>query len=156
MRSKPLLCLPARVGSAASVVVVLAALGCQGSSTVSGPSTGTSSTSSVNVSGSWSGSFLPNDSVRCNGSAATAVFQQSGNDITGSISTSECGVTGYFRGNMLGSLMVGKVSMEGCTGGGVSGTVDGSQLSLSIGDLTKPLVTGDKPVMTGGTVNLHR
>ena len=59
MRSKPLLPVPGRVGSAASIVVVLAALACQGSSTVSGPSTGTSSTSSVNVSGSWSGSFAP-------------------------------------------------------------------------------------------------
>ena len=156
MRSEPLLPLPARLGVALAGTVLLTALACQGSNTMTGPSTGTSSPASANLSGSWTGTFAPDDTARCGGSPATAVFQQSGSEITGSVSTSVCGVTGYFSGTMHGSLVTGKISMQGCTGGGVSGTVSGAQLSLSIGDLTKPLVTGDTPVMTGGIVTLAR
>jgi hypothetical protein len=155
MRSNPLLPVSARLGLALAMTALLTLLACQGSNTVTSPSTGTMP-ASANVSGTWSGSFSPNDSVRCGGSTATAVFQQSGAEITGNVSTSQCGVTGYFSGTMQGNVVMGKISMQGCTGGGVSGTVSGSQLSLSIGDLTKPLVTGDTPVMAGGIVTLHR
>jgi hypothetical protein len=51
---------------------------------------------------------------------------------------------------------MGKIAMEGCVGGGVSGTINGSEISLSISDLTKPLVTFDKPVLMGGVVKLRR
>jgi len=51
---------------------------------------------------------------------------------------------------------MGKIAMEGCVGGGVSGTINGSEISLSISDLTKPLVTFEKPVLAGGVVTLRR
>jgi hypothetical protein len=34
--------------------------------------------------------------------------------------------------------------------------MNGSELSLSVSDLTKPLVTFDKPVLIGGVVTLRR
>jgi hypothetical protein len=65
-------------------------------------------------------------------------------------------VTGLFKGTVQGNLVIGAVAMEGCVGGGASGTISGSELVLSIGDLTKPLVTGDKVIKYGGVVTFHR
>ncbi len=156
MRSQPLLPVSARFALAILMSVFLASLACQGSSTVTGPSGGTSSPSALAISGSWTGTYAPDDAVRCSGSLASATFQQNGGEVTGHISTSACGVTGYFRGSIQRSTLIGRISMQGCTGGGVSGVFDGARLTLSIADLTKPLVTGQTPVMTGGVVALHR
>ncbi len=133
------------------LTIALAPLGCQGSNTVTGPPMGSSS---ANVAGTWSGTFLSNDLSSCGSSTATATFQQVGSTVTGNVSTSSCGVSGYFKGSMQGNMLIGLVAMDGCVGGGVSGTLNGSQLSLSIGDLTKPLITGDTPVMLGGLATL--
>jgi hypothetical protein len=70
--------------------------------------------------------------------------------------TSACGVGGLFQGTLQGNTLMGKIAMEGCVGGGVSGTINGSEISLSISDLTKPLVTFDKAVLAGGVVILRR
>ncbi len=150
---KPEQSLPARLLIAASAVAVLT-VGCQNSNSMTGPSTGTAS-SAARIAGSWSGTFQAYDS-HCGGSSASASFQQDGTAVTGLLTTSACGVGGYFKGTIQGSMLVGSVEMAGCTGGGVSGTVSESQISLSIGDLTKPLVTGDRPVMAGGAVSLRR
>ncbi len=135
--------------------VALAALACQNSNSVTGPPNGTVAPAS-SIAGSWSGTFQPDDSAACGGSSASATFQQDGSRVTGNLRTSDCGVSGYFKGTLMGDTLVGSIAMQGCIGGGVSGTVSGSAISLSIGDLTKPLVTGQTPVMTGGQVTLSR
>ena len=123
------------------------------SNSVSAPTGGASA---MNISGAWTGTFHPNDSGRCASSTATATFQQQGANVTGTLTTSACGVGGYFRGTITGNTLMGKVEMAGCTGGGVNGTVTASGLSLSIGDLMKPLVLGSTPAMSGGSANLAR
>ena len=135
--------------------VALASLACQNSSsTVTGPSNGAAPAG--NVTGSWSGTFESYDPQGCASSTASATFEQVGATITGKLVTSSCGVSGYFKGTLQGNMLVGSISMEGCVGGGVSGTINGSDLSLTISDLTKPLVTFEKPVMLGGAVDLRR
>ena len=142
------------VGFLLSGVMTLTLVSCQGSSTVTGPSTHASP--AANLTGTWIGTFQPYESTRCSGSAATATFQQNGAEITGLLITSDCGVAGAFKGTIEGEMVLGKFSMAGCTGGGASGTISGSQLSLTIGDLTKPLVTGDRVIYAGGVVSLSR
>jgi hypothetical protein len=138
-----------------SVSVAFAALACQNSNSVTGlPSGGAAPAASI--AGSWNGTFQPNDSMTCGNSSASAIFQQDGSRVTGTLRTSDCGVSGYFKGTVMGDMLVGSVAMDGCVGGGVSGTVSGSAISLSVGDLTKPLITGETPVMTGGIVTLSR
>jgi hypothetical protein len=137
------------------LTVALAALACQNSNSVSGPSNNVAAPAG-NVTGAWSGTFQSYDPQGCGDSTASATFQQVGATVTGNLSTSSCGVSGYFKGTLQGNMLVGLISMEGCVGGGVSGTMNGSELSLTIGDLTKPLVTFEKPVMLGGAVTLRR
>jgi hypothetical protein len=123
------------------------------SNSVAGPSSGVAA---MNLSGTWTGMFQPNDAGRCSSSAATATFQQQGTTVTGTLTTSACGVGGYFRGTIQGNMIMGKIEMAGCTGGAVTGTATASGISLSIGDLMKPLVLGDTPAMTGGSASLRR
>lgn len=137
------------------VTIALVPIGCQGSNTVTGPSGGAVAPA-ANIAGAWSGSYQSDDLTGCGSSTATATFQQNGATVTGLVSTSSCGVTGYFKGTVQGNLLTGSVAMEGCVGGGASGTISGSELVLSIGDLTKPLITGDKVIKYGGVVTFHR
>ena len=99
---------------------------------------------------------MSNDLSSCSSSMATATFEQVGSTVTGNLATSSCGVSGYFKGTVQGNMVIGSIAMAGCVGGGVSGTLNGSELSLSISDLTKPLVTGERPVMLGGDATLRR
>jgi hypothetical protein len=137
------------------LAVALAALACQNSNSVTGPSNNVAAPAG-NVTGTWSGTFQSYDPSGCGSSTASATFEQLGATITGKLVTSSCGVSGAFKGTLQGNMLLGSISMEGCVGGGVSGTMNGSELSLTIGDLTKPLITFDKPVMTGGAVILQR
>ncbi len=136
------------------VAILLAPLGCQGSATVTGPPLATAPAASID--GAWSGTFRSDDTAGCGSSSATAMFRQDGATVTGNVSTSTCGVTGYFKGTVQGNMVYGAVAMDGCIGGGASGVINGSELTLSIADLTKPLVTGDKTIMYGGVVTFHR
>ena len=137
------------------LAAALAALACQNSNSVTGPSNNLASPAG-NVAGSWSGTFQSDDMQGCGGSTATATFQQVGATVSGNVVTSACGVGGLFQGTLQGNTLMGKIAMEGCVGGGVSGTINGSEISLSISELTKPLVTLDKPVLMGGVVILRR
>ena len=136
------------------VTIAVAPLGCRGSSTVTGPSGGAAAAASID--GTWSGIYQSDDLSGCGSSSASATFRQEGAAVTGMISTSSCGAAGYFKGTVQGNLVTGAVAMAGCIGGGASGTINGSEFVLSIGDLTKPLVTGDQTVMYGGVVSFHR
>jgi hypothetical protein len=137
------------------LTVMLAALACQNSNSVTGPANNVAAPAG-NVTGSWSGTFQSYDPQGCGSSSASATFEQAGAAITGKLVTSSCGVSGVFEGTLQGNMLLGSIKMDGCVGGGVSGTMNGSQLSLTVGDLTKPLVTFDKPVMLGGAVTLSR
>jgi len=142
----------------AAVLVLAAAvstLACSDSKMVTSPATGNVSTNSANVAGTWTGSYAAFE-TSCAGSSAIATFQQNGATVTGSITTAQCGVSGSFVGRMEGNTLMGALHLEGCTGGGVSGTLSESGLTLAIGDMTKPLVTGDRVLMSGGSVALHR
>lgn len=144
-----------RVATALGITCAVA-IGCTDSHTMTSPSGGGVTTSSRSVAGTWSGSFLGFESS-CGGGSATATFQQTGSNVTGSIKTADCGVSGSFVGTMEGDTLLGALHLEGCTGGGVSGTLSASGgLELSIGDMTKPLVTGDRVLMSGGALALHR
>ena len=136
-------------------VLAITALACQNSNSVTGPPTSVVSPSG-SVTGSWSGSYQSDDMLGCGGSTASATFQQIGATVTGNLVTSSCGVGGLFIGTLQGNTLSGKIAMEGCVGGGVYGTINGAELSLSVSDLTKPLVTFDKPVLMGGVVTLRR
>jgi hypothetical protein len=137
------------------LTVALAALACQNSNSVTGPANNVAAPAG-NVTGTWSGTFQSYDPSGCGSSTASATFQQVGATITGKLVTSSCGVSGAFEGTLQGNMLLGSIKMDGCVGGGVSGTMNGSALSLTVGDLTKPLVTFDKPVMLGGAVTLSR
>lgn len=137
------------------LATALAPLGCQGSNSVTGPPAGAVSPAS-SVGGTWSGTFMSYDLSSCGASTATATFEQIGSTVTGKVATSSCGVSGYFKGTVQGNMLIGSIAMQGCVGGGVSGTINGSELSLSISDLTKPLVTGERPVMLGGIATFRR
>jgi len=145
----------ARNVTALLLTVALFPLACQNSNSVTGPSNGVAAPAG-SLTGSWSGTFQSDDMSGCGGSTASATFQQVGANVTGNLVTSTCGVGGLFIGTLQGNTLSGKIAMEGCVGGGVYGTINGSELSLSVGDMTKPLVTFDKTVMTGGVVTLRR
>lgn len=135
-------------------ILVLAVPGCNnGSATVTGPATGVAGS---NLTGSWSGAFQSDDQANCGNSSASATFQQIGSEVTGNLQTSDCGVRGYFKATISGSSVTGSVAMEGCVGGKLSGSISGSTLSLQIADLTKPLITDDRTIMSGGVVTLNR
>jgi hypothetical protein len=144
-----------RLAASLALAAAVSALACSDSKMVTSPGTGNVSTNSASVAGTWTGSYAAFESA-CGGSAAIATFQQNGASVTGSITTADCGVSGSFVGTMEGNTLMGALHLPGCTGGGVSGTLSASGLALSIGDMTKPLVTGDRVLMSGGSVSLRR
>jgi hypothetical protein len=146
---------PALPRLAAALAIAAAALACSDSKMATAPTTGTATTASANVAGAWTGSFSAYESS-CGSSAASATFQQTGSTVTGVLSTSDCGIAGAFVGTLEGNALFGNIKMQGCKGGGVSGTVTESGIALTIGDMTKPLVTGDQILMAGGVVSLRR
>ena len=144
-----------RAAVLAAAVLAFVASGCKDSNSVAGPGAAMPAAAAASVVGTWTGTFQP-DSPKCTASSATAEFQQTGTRVTGTFSTASCGISGIFEGTMTGNQLVGKIAMQGCTGGGVAGNVNGPAVSLTVGDLTKPLVTGDEIVMYGGVLSLHR
>lgn len=143
--------------AAVSLAAVLAAaVACQNSNGVTAPTTVSVTTSSANVAGTWTGTYTSDEPRMCGSSTASATFTQTGSKVTGIIKTANCGVAGSFKGSVDGDQVIGLIDMTGCVGGGVTGTISGSELRLAIGDMTKPLIMGDTIVMTGGTVSLRR
>ncbi|HTR02384.1 MAG TPA: hypothetical protein VMN82_04245 [Thermoanaerobaculia bacterium] len=122
------------------------------SNTVAGPASGPAL--AANVAGTWTGSYRPESSAPCAGSSMTISLQQSGADVTGTIH-STC-INGGFRGRVSGSQVTGNVDMTGCTGGAFTGNLQGSSLTVVIGDFYKPLVTEGDVVMPGGNATLSR
>ncbi len=127
--------------------------GCNDSNDVASP--GPMATG-ANVAGTWTGDFQSDSPALCSGSAATASFSQQGTLVTGSFQATGCGIDGTFRGTVDGTHLTGSVNMMGCTGGAASGTLTDAGLQITVGEFKKPLVTGDRPVYPGGTVNFSR
>ena len=139
---------------AAAAIASLVAVGCgKDSNTVAGPAA--TSPTAMNVAGTWTGSFV-SGSALCSSTPVTATLEQSGTNITGRMEAPACGVSGSFRGSLDGGMVTGYFNMPGCVGGATAGEVDGSAMSLTIDDLRKPLVTGDRIILPGGSVTLHR
>ena len=86
----------------------------------------------------------------------TATFTQNGSQVTGTLSGTTCGSSGGFKGTVSGNQLNGSIEMLGCSGGAVSATVSGSGLSLTVGDLTRPISSGQEVVMHGGAASLSR
>ena len=137
----------------AAVAALALTLGCKDSNAVSAPVT--SPMADANVAGTWSGVFQ-SDSNACANSQLTATFQQSGSQVTGTIRGTSCGSSGAFKGMVSGNTLTGSIEMLGCSGGAVSATLSGSSLSLTVGDLTRPIVSGNEVVMYGGAADLQR
>jgi hypothetical protein len=136
-------------GFAAAAVFAALPLGCNDSNTVSGPGP----MATINVSGTWTGNFQSNV---CSAPAARATLQQTGAAVSGTFTASSCGIAGAFRGRVEGDMLLGSIEMAGCTGGAVTGTMRGSQLSLAIGEFTKDLINEDQEVYPGGAATLQR
>ena len=138
---------------ATCVAVSALAVSCsKDSNTVAGPASGP--VMAANVAGTWTGAYQPESSAPCAGSTMTIELHQSGADVTGTVH-STC-INGGFRGHVTGSQVSGNVDMVGCTGGAFTGSLQGSSLTVIIGDFYKPLVTEDQVTMPGGNATLSR
>ena len=136
---------------------LIAASACNDSSNmVTSPGSGT--TAAVNVSGTWTGTFhsgVPG----CSAVPVVARLTQSGDKVTGSVTTTSCGLSsGHLNVVLTGYQLSGSVGMQGCTGGAVAGSVNasGTRIAFSMDDLKKPLVTGDQVIAPGGDVTLTK
>jgi hypothetical protein len=142
-------------GPAVAAALALLLVACKGSNTITAPTTAPASTA-ANVAGTWTGSFQSSSTTSCSDPSVSATFQQNGSDVTGWLEAASCGIRGAFRGTVSGNQLTGHLGMHGCMGGVTLGTVSESGLSLTIGDFTKPVLTGDTIVMYGGAASLHR
>jgi len=135
---------------------LIAASACNDSSNmVTSPGSGAAS---VNVTGTWTGTFH-SGVAGCSAVPVVANLTQSGDKVTGSVTTTSCGLSsGHLNGMLTGHSLTGSMGMQGCTGGALSGTVNvaGNQISFSMDDLKKPLVTGDQVVAPGGDITLTK
>ena len=136
----------------AAVAALAVTLACKDSNAVTAP---LSSPMGASVAGTWTGTFQ-SDSSGCASSQLTATFTQTGSQVTGTLSGTSCGSSGAFKGTMSGNQLNGNIEMLGCSGGAVSATVSGTGLSLTVGDLTRPIVSGQQVVMYGGAASLQR
>jgi hypothetical protein len=141
----------AALAAAATVTLLFAA--CKDSNSMTAPSP--ASSASVNVAGTWTGSFQ-SYATACSGSVVSATFEQHGSEVTGLVAADACGIRGAFQGVVTGTTLSGHVEMQGCTGGAVLGTASASGVSITIGDFTRPVVSGDAIVIPGGATSLHR
>jgi hypothetical protein len=128
-------------------------LACSDSNDVSSPGP---RAAPANVAGTWSGMFQSDSASLCASAPASAQFSQQGNRVTGSFKALDCGITGAFHGFVDGNTLSGTVDMVGCTGGIVSGRVEGATISFTVGAFTKSLVTEDREVLPGGRATLER
>jgi hypothetical protein len=143
------------VAAGAAAALVTAASAChETSATITGPG----GTASVNLSGTWTGTFHAG-TAGCSAAPMTANLTQTGSRVTGTVITPSCGLSsGYLKATVEGHQLYGTIGMMGCTGGAVNGTVsaNGAQLTFTMGDLTKPLVTGDQVLAPGGDATLTK
>jgi hypothetical protein len=141
-------------GKAIGIVLVLCGTAFCGkdSNIMTGP---VSAAPMASVAGTWSGTFASND-PRCPAGPMTVTLNQNGSLVTGSWVSSACGPHGSVKATLSGDSLQGNIDMGGCTGGGVTGQVNGNSLSIAVGDFYKPLVTENQVLMEGGQATLSR
>ena len=141
-------------GRLASTALVLGfALACgKDSNTMSGPVV---ATTSANLAGTWTGTYA-SDTPTCPNTPMSITLSQDGTRVTGIFTTNSCGPHGFFNATLSGNTLTGRVEMLGCTGGSVSGQLNGNALSLAVGDFYRPLVTENEVLFQGGAVELRR
>jgi hypothetical protein len=146
----------ARRASAAGAVLAsaLLALSCGGSDSATMPSSPPMAAASVDLAGTWTGTFQAY-TAGCS-SPMTATLTQNGNSVTGIVAADGCKIRGAFLGTLSGTQLSGKVEMTGCKGGAVLGTASASAVSLSIGDFLSLSDFGDKVLLYGGEVSLRK
>jgi hypothetical protein len=140
-------------GKALMAVVLFGTAFCgKDSNTVTAP---VSAAPMASVAGTWSGTYSSATST-CPAAPMTMTLAQDGAMVTGDFVTNSCGPRGVFKATLAGNTLTGSIAMAGCTGGSVSGHVDGGVLSLAVGDFYRPLVTVNEVLMEGGTATLSR
>lgn len=139
-------------GAALALSLPLFALSCSKSDSVTNPMT--SPAASVDAGGNWSGTFQAN-TAGCT-SPVTVTLQQNGGNVQGIFAADACKIRGAFIATMSGNMVNGKIEMSGCKGGAVIGTVSASSATLSVGDFWSPSDFGDKILLYGGEVTLHK
>jgi hypothetical protein len=117
--------------------------------------TSPATSAAASVAGTWTGTYQT-DQMACASGPARLTLQQTGNQVTGTISTSACGPNGNFTGTVSGNQLTGSIEMLGCSGGAVSGRLSASGMSVTVGDLYRPISTGNAVVAAGGAASLSR
>ena len=136
----------------AALSLPLFVLSCGKSDSVTNPMS--SPAASVDLAGSWTGTFQGR-TVACN-SPVTATLQQNGSSVQGIFAADACKIRGAFIATVSGKSVDGKIEMSGCKGGLVMGTASASGMSMEVGDFWSPSDFGDKILLYGGTVTLHK
>ena len=142
-----------------SLLASLAALACEDSSTVAGPSSGptptpTTTPTPIVIAGDWTGIYQA-DPTACQSSnlvAATASFTESGTSLSGNLSAtaSACPIAVRLQAVRNGNTFSGTASQLGYTGT-VRGRFDGPDLIVEV----SALANGTSSV-PGGAAQLHR
>lgn len=134
-----------------ALTLALFALSCSKSDSVTNPM---SSPAAVDLAGSWSGTFQAH-MAGCS-SPVTATLEQNGSTVQGIFAADGCKIRGAFFATVAGKSMNGKIEMTGCKGGAVTGSASASAAALEVGDFWSPSDFGDKILLYGGSVTLHR
>jgi len=140
-----------RLASTAAVLVFTFACG-KDSNTMTGPAV---MATSHNLAGTWTGTYA-SDMATCPNTPMSITLSQDGTRVTGTFTTNSCGPHGFFNATISGDTLTGRIEMLGCTGGSVTGQINGNALSLAVGDFYRPLVTENEVLFQGGAVNLRR
>jgi hypothetical protein len=138
--------------AAALLLVTVFGLSCGKSDSMTNPTP--MGSASVNLAGSWTGTFQANTGG-CS-SPVTVTLQQSGSDLQGILAADNCKIRGAFLATVSGTSLDGKVEMSGCKGGAVIGTASASAMSVQLGDFWSPSDFGDKILLYGGGVTLRK
>jgi hypothetical protein len=136
----------------AALTFALLGLSCSKSDSVTNPMG--SPAASADLAGSWSGTFQAH-TAGCS-SPVTATLEQNGSTVQGIFAADGCRIRGAFFATVAGKSVHGKIEMTGCKGGAVTGTAAASGVSMEVGDFWSPSDFGDKILLYGGTVTLHR
>ena len=138
----------------AALALSLFPLSCSKSDMATNPVMSSPVAASVNVAGTWTGSFMQEG--KAGSSTVTATLEQSGSQVHGVFESQACGIRGEFIGTLSGNSLSGKVEMSGCKSGAVVGTASASSLQMSVGNFLSLSDFADKIMIYGGDASLHR
>jgi len=151
---------------AAFSVVLAAACGDRGN-TVTGPGvrastptpTAAAPAAHSDLSGDWQGVFTTNDPADCHSGNTHAQLTQTGDHVTGTISTvtNSCGFGGFLDGTVTEGHFVGTLVHGDFGPGRVSGPASPREMHLIAADLRAPVeADGSGRLTPGGHLDLQR